>query len=83
MAKTPAERQAAYRQKHLHDMEGNKARLNLILDYRAKLALARLARCYGVTQTKLLERLIFEAQDRELAGMTAEESSAYYDSVTP
>jgi hypothetical protein len=82
MAKTPAERQAIYRQKHLHDLDGNKTRLNLVIDHRAKLALARLAKRYGLMQTECLERLLLEAQTRELATMDAEESSAYYDSVT-
>jgi dephospho-CoA kinase len=82
MAKTPAERQATYRQKHLHGLDGNKARLNLVIDHRAKLALARLAKRYGLTQTECLERLLLEAQTRELATMDAAESSAYYDSVT-
>jgi hypothetical protein len=82
MAKTPAERQAAYRQKHLHDLEGNKARLNLVIEHSAKLALNRLANRYGVTQTELLERLILDEQKRTLETMSAEESSAYYDSVT-
>jgi hypothetical protein len=82
MAKNPAARQAAYRQKHLHDLDGTKARLNLILDQRAKLALARLARHHGLTQTALLEKLLSEAQNQALAGMTAEEASAYYDAVT-
>lgn len=82
MAKTPAERQAAYRQKHLQDIEGNKSRLNLVIGHSAKLALTRLAKRYGVTQTELLERLILEEQTRALENMSAEESSDYYDSVT-
>lgn len=82
MPKSPAERQAAYRQKHLHDFDGTKSRLNLLIEHRAKLALARLANRYGVTQTELLERMILEAQTRELDGMSAEDTTAYYDSVT-
>jgi hypothetical protein len=82
MAKTPAERQAAYRQKHLHDIESNKARLNLIVGHQAKLALTRLAKRYGVTQTELLEHLILDEQKRALDTMSTEESYAYYDSVT-
>jgi hypothetical protein len=83
MAKNPAARQAAYRQKHLHDLDSTKARLNLILDQHVKLALARLAHHQGLTQTALLEKLLIEAQNQALAGMTAEEASAYYDAVTP
>jgi hypothetical protein len=82
MAKTPAERQAAYRQKHLKDETGSKARLNMLLDHRTKLALKRLAIRYGVTQAALLERLILEEQTQILQTMTSEEASKYYDSVT-
>ena len=82
MAKTPAQRQADYRRRHLEDIEGNKARLNLLIDHRAKLALARLAKRYGVTQTECLERVILEAQQREVEWMSAEEQTAYYDAVT-
>lgn len=82
MSSTSAQRQAAYRKKHLQDEDGSKARLNLLLDLHAKLALARLARRYGVTQTACLERLVSEAQARELETMSAEEQTAYYDSVT-
>lgn len=82
MSNTSAERQAAYRQRHLQDEGGGKARLNLLVDFHAKLALARLAKRYGVTQTACLERLIREAQTRELATMDGEEQTAYYDSVT-
>lgn len=82
MAKTPAERQAAYRQRHLKDLDGSKARLNVVIDHDARLALARLAKRHGMTHAALLERLIREAQGRELAGMSADETSAYYDAVT-
>jgi hypothetical protein len=56
--------------------------LNVVLEYGTRLALARLAKHHGMTQAAILERLILEAQGRELAGMSAEESSSYYDSVT-
>ena len=50
MAQTNATRQAAYRQRHLHDEGGTGERLNVVIDLHAKRALERLASCYGVTQ---------------------------------
>lgn len=80
--KTAAERQAAYRQKHLKDVDGTKARLNVILDHQAKTALARLAKHQNAPQADVLARLILAEQERTLAGMSAEEQNAYYDAVT-
>jgi hypothetical protein len=64
MAKTNAERQAAYRQRHLKTLDGKKARINLIIDYSTKVAIERLARCYGITQAELLGKIVSEEQQR-------------------
>jgi hypothetical protein len=81
MAMTNAERQRRYRQKHLKDEAGGKERLNLMLDFRAKLTLDRLTKRYAVTQAELIERLLREEQDRLLDTLDAEEQTAYYDAV--
>jgi macrodomain Ter protein organizer (MatP/YcbG family) len=81
MAMTNAERQRRYRQKHLKDETGGKERLSLMLDFRAKLTLDRLAKRYTVTQAELIERLLREEQDRLLETLNAEEQTAYYDAV--
>lgn len=62
MAKSNAERQAAYRARHLKDENGKGERLNLVIDLQAKKALERLATCYGVTKKQMLERLAVEAE---------------------
>jgi hypothetical protein len=62
MPRTNAERQAAYRQRHLKEMNGMLERLNMMLSLHAKRQLERLAAGYGVTQRKLLERLLAEAE---------------------
>ncbi|MHB1666164.1 hypothetical protein [Thiomonas sp.] len=62
MAKSNAERQAAYRARHLTDEDGNGERLNLVIDVHAKRALKRLALCYGVTQKLILEKTILGAE---------------------
>jgi hypothetical protein len=69
MPKTAAQRQADYRAKrHLAGPRGNgERRLNTWLSTGASLALARLARRYGVTQRELLERFITVEDDKVLA----------------
>lgn len=62
MAKSNAERQAAYRARHLKDENGKGERLNLVIDLHAKKALERLALCYSVTKKQMLERLAMEAE---------------------
>jgi hypothetical protein len=66
MAKSNAQRQAEYRERHLKIIDGKGERLNLIVDLHAKRALERLATCYVVTQRALLERLIREAESAAL-----------------
>ncbi|QFY43120.1 hypothetical protein F6R98_11230 [Candidatus Methylospira mobilis] len=82
MAKSNAELQAVYRQRHLKDIEGNKARLNTLISAPAKRSLKRLAKHYAVRQTALLERLIADAEKAELAKMSGDEQSAYCDAIT-
>lgn len=66
MAQTNATRQAAYRQRHLHDESGTGERLNVVIDLHAKRALERLASCYGVTQRQILERVLANAEKEAL-----------------
>jgi hypothetical protein len=77
-----AKRQQQYREKHLKDEDGTKARLSTIIDHRAALALKRLALHYGVTQAQILERLLMEEQGRVLDALDSDKQNAYYDSVT-
>jgi hypothetical protein len=64
MAKTVAERQAAYRMRR-HEGEGDR-RLNMWIRSVANLALERLARRYGVTKREMIERLAVVADDEVL-----------------
>ena len=66
VAQTNATRQAAYRQRHLHDDDGTGERLNVVIDLHAKRALERLASCYGVTQRAILERVLATAEQEAL-----------------
>lgn len=69
MTKSNAERQAAYRVRHLKAKEGRGERLNLVIDLHAKHALERLSICYAVTQRAMLERILVEVERATLDGM--------------
>lgn len=62
MATSNAQRQAAYRAKHLSGLDNDGSRLNLIVSDGAKRALERLASCYGVTQRAMLEKVLIDAE---------------------
>jgi hypothetical protein len=89
-----AQRQADYRRRHLQSEDHNLQRLSLMVDLHAKLALQRLAHCYGVTQRSMVEGLIMQAQRLavdEAIAMSPNGHSDYFDerislpmqSVTP
>ena len=69
MAKTAAQRQAAYRARRPHAGEdGNgERRLNLCVSTRTDLAIERLARRYCVTKREIVERLVIAMDDRIIA----------------
>ena len=71
MAKTAAQRQAAYRARRPGAGEdGNgERRLNVWISTGAALALVRLARRYGVTQQDVIERLVTAEDDRILSAI--------------
>jgi hypothetical protein len=79
MALTNAQRQAAYRVRHLKDTEGLGERLNMVVSVDAKNQLKRLASCYGVTQRQLIERLLADAQSQALNTLNGTQANAYYD----
>ncbi len=80
MAKTSAERQAAYRTRHLKDGEGE--RLNVVVSLSAAMALRRLAAHGGTSQRHVLETLLAEAQTKATSRMSADQQTAYYDAVS-
>lgn len=69
MPRSNAERQAAYRVRHLKDEGGKGERLNLVIDLHAKHALERLSTCYAVTQRAMLERILVEVERATLDGI--------------
>ena len=79
MAKSNAERQRAYRERHLNDVAGDSERINTVVSMSAKLSLERLASCHGESQRAMLERVIAEAEDTLLSQLTSRKQSKYYD----
>ena len=86
MSKSNAERQAEYRRRPLHDPEGERERINLLVSLQAKRQLERFASYYGVTKGKALERALTESKRATVDGLPAGKHGAYYDkrlTVTP
>lgn len=79
--KTNAQNQAAHRARHLKDVDGTSARLDVLLDQSAKLALNRMAAHYRISNRAMLERLINDAQAALLDTMTSNQQSAHYDAT--
>lgn len=69
MTKTTRHRQADYRKRRPTAGDNGERRINTWVSTGAALALARLARRYGVTKRAMLERLITEADEQVLAGI--------------
>jgi hypothetical protein len=74
MAKTAAERQKAYRaQRQFAGEDGNgERRISAYVSTRAALALDRLAKSYGITKRKLIERLVIAEEDKLLQGINSD-----------
>lgn len=88
MTMSNAQRQAAYRARHLHDEAAGGERLNVVLDASAKRTLERLAACYGVTQRALLQGRLANAQYEALDQIYARPELSrgahqYYDKQLP
>jgi len=77
MAQTPAQRQAAYRQRHLRD--GTESRISIVVSATAKAGLERLAVRYGVTQREALERALRLAEEQALAEIDPARHGDYYE----
>lgn len=76
---TNAERQAAYRKRHLLDVDGQGERLNMVVPITTKAQLTRLTRHFGVTQRELMARVLAEAESKVVDGLGRAAEKAYYD----
>ena len=82
-AASSAERQAAYRHRHLDEVDTvDSARLNMIVPVATKRALERLARRYAVTQREMLGKLIGDAERATTDGMRSADLRRYYGDAT-
>lgn len=79
MVRTNAERQRAYRQRHLKDLDGAAERLSTFVSVNAKRALERMAHHHSTTQRAILERTLAEAERTLVDALPPDEKSAYYD----
>lgn len=82
MTTTNAQRQRAYRQRHLKDT-GNDyemlERINMMVSFSAKENLRRLAFHYGVTQRAVLEQIINEATNHAIKTMDGQQRNDFFD----
>ena len=78
MVQTNAQRQAAYRARHLKDVEGTGERISVLVDAHTKRALERLATRYTVTQRAMLQNLIADAERALIASLSASEQASYF-----
>lgn len=74
-----AERQAKYREKHLKSEEGTLSRLNMMVDFKAKIRLERLANYYAVTKKEMLERILFQTETSLTDEMQGDLVNLYFD----
>ncbi len=81
MAWTGPIRQAAYRQRHLYDVDGKGERINMVVTVHAKAQLERLARHYNVAQRVLLIRVLAEADRKIVDKLNRVEENVYYRSI--
>jgi hypothetical protein len=75
---TNAQRQAAYRKRHLQDVDGQGDRINMVVSVQAMAQLTRLATHYGVTQRELVARVLAEAESKVVDGLSRAAQKAYY-----
>jgi hypothetical protein len=79
MPLTNAEKQRAYRERHL-GIRGGKTRIQLFLSTGTRAQLGRLAHRKGYTVTALIEELVAGAERRVTAKLSAKALKAYYGS---
>jgi macrodomain Ter protein organizer (MatP/YcbG family) len=78
MALSNAEKQRRYRERHLGG-DGEKAKIQLVLDVHAKTQLDRVARHKGLTLTALVEELAAQAERRITVKLTGAALKQYME----
>jgi len=81
-AATVAERQAAYRRRHLDEIDTlDSARLNMMVPTATKRALERLALRYAVTQREMLRRIVEGVERAATTDLSSSELRRYYETT--
>jgi len=75
--KTNAERQAAYRQRHLGCDGSTSVRLDFVIDQTANQAFERMARSFGLSKRQTLEQMLTFAEAALLHALTEENRKRY------
>ena len=77
-AQSNAARQAAYRQRHLHHVDGQGERINMVITVQAKAQLERLARHYCVTKREILARVLADAERKIVDRLSRGDERTYF-----
>ena len=76
-AKTNAQRQAAFKQRHLASDTGACARVDLVIDQSANQAFERMARSFGLSKRQTLEQMLTFAESALLSALTEPNRKRY------
>ena len=82
MAQTNAQRQAAYRTRHLSGDNATSERLSLLIDVHTKRSLERLAAYHGITQRAMLQTLLASAEKALVKKLPSAEQAGYYAGIS-
>ncbi len=82
MAQTNAQRQAAFRARHLKSTDSTTQRVDVLIDAHAKAALKRLAVHRGATQWATLQMLIADAESALVDTLGKAAQTDYYEGKT-
>ncbi len=77
-AQSNAERQAAYRRRHLHGVDRQGERINMVVTVQAKAQLERLARHFGETQREVLARVLADAERKVVDRLSRGDERTYF-----
>ncbi len=78
MAQTNAQRQAAFRARHLNSTDCPVERIDLLIEVHAKAALKRLALHHSLPQWEMLQKLIGEAESALVDSLDKAAQTTYF-----
>mgnify|MGYP006356702123 CR=1 FL=1 len=78
---TNAERQAAYRKRHLSSEAGECVRADLVINQSASLAFDRLAQSFSLSKRQTVEHLLLLAEAAVLAGLNSNGRKRYFAGI--